>query len=84
MRPANSVRWTSWAALTLFVVFVALPGRSRSPFSGIPFSSQAHAVVAAFLLGLQMIWLITKHRYKQASQPLPTEQPVHVPVVESA
>ncbi len=53
MRPANSVRWTSLATLILFAVFVAFPGRSRSPFSGIPFSSQAHAVVALILaLGL--------------------------------
>jgi hypothetical protein len=51
MRPATSVRWTSWAALTLFAIFVALPGSSRSPFSGIPFSSKAHAVVA-FVLAL--------------------------------
>jgi hypothetical protein len=36
----------------------------------------------AFQLGLQMIWLITKHRYEQASQP-PVGQPAHVPVAES-
>lgn len=36
----------------------------------------------AFQLGLQMIWLITKHRYEQASKP-PVEDPGHVPVAES-
>jgi Glycosyltransferases involved in cell wall biogenesis len=37
----------------LFAIFVALPGRSRSPFSGIPFSSKAHALVVLILvLGL--------------------------------
>ena len=34
-----------WTAVVLFAVFVALPGRIRSPFSGIPFSSQAHLMV---------------------------------------
>jgi hypothetical protein len=50
MRQANSVRWSSWAALLLFTIFVSLPGRSRSPFSGIPFSSKAHALVVLILV----------------------------------
>jgi hypothetical protein len=43
-------RWRIWAALLLLSLFTALPGPSRSPFSGIPFSMKAHVTVSLLLL----------------------------------
>jgi hypothetical protein len=48
--PSRSGRWRLWAALLLLVLFTALPGPWRSPFSGIPFSSKAHLIIAALLV----------------------------------
>ena len=48
--PSRNERWRLWAAFLLLVLFTALPGPWRSPFSGIPFSSKAHLVVAALLV----------------------------------
>jgi Glycosyl transferase family 2/Dolichyl-phosphate-mannose-protein mannosyltransferase len=39
-----------WAAFALLVLFLALPGPVRSPFSGIPLSSKAHLIAAALLV----------------------------------
>lgn len=46
-----------WLTLGAFVVYLLLPGASRSPFSGIPFSSKAHLIVGSVLI-LSMLTLL--------------------------